>query len=104
MTLGPAREDNDHWSLDRRVRKEPQCTDSGERMDILRATSSSSPNTGPVRDDFHKLFLLVKDLAYQLDENRQATTKLKLHADLLKVNKNIGSLLLSGRSSCSCID
>jgi hypothetical protein len=39
----------------------------------------------PANDDFHKLLLVVKDLAQQLDENRQATTKLKLHADLLKV-------------------
>lgn len=37
-------------------------------------------------DEFHKLLLVVKDLAQQLDENRQATTKLKLHADLLKVS------------------
>lgn len=36
-------------------------------------------------DDFHKLLLVVKDLSQQLDENRQATMKLKLHADVLKV-------------------
>jgi hypothetical protein len=47
----------------------------------MMATSSSTP----ANDDFHKLLLVVKDLAHQLDENRQATTKLKLHADLLKV-------------------
>jgi hypothetical protein len=41
--------------------------------------------TAPANDDFHKLLLVVKDLAQRLDENRQATTKLKLHADLLKV-------------------
>jgi hypothetical protein len=41
-------------------------------------------NGSPANDDFHKLFLVVKDLAQQLDENRQATAKLKLHADLLK--------------------
>jgi hypothetical protein len=45
---------------------------------------ATSGNT-PANDDFHKLLLVVKDLAQQLDENRQATTKLKLHADLLKV-------------------
>lgn len=47
----------------------------------MMATSSSTP----ANDDFHTLLLVVKDLAHQLDENRQATTKLKLHADLLKV-------------------
>lgn len=47
----------------------------------MMATSSNTP----ANDDFHKLLLVVKDLAQQLDENRQATTKLKLHADLLKV-------------------
>jgi hypothetical protein len=47
----------------------------------MMATSGSTP----ANDDFHKLLLVVKDLAQQLDENRQATTKLKLHADLLKV-------------------
>jgi hypothetical protein len=47
----------------------------------MMATSSSTP----ANDDFHKLLLVVKDLAHQLDENRQATIKLKLHADLLKV-------------------
>jgi hypothetical protein len=47
----------------------------------MMATSSNAP----ANDDFHKLLVVVKDLAQQLDENRQATTKLKLHADLLKV-------------------
>ena len=42
-------------------------------------------NNTPVSDDFHRLLLVVKDLAQQLDENRQATAKLKVHADLLKV-------------------
>ena len=50
-------------------------------IDAMMATSSNTP----ANDDFHKLLLVVKDLAQQLDENRQATTKLKLHADLLKV-------------------
>jgi len=51
----------------------------------MMATSSSTP----ANDDFHKLLLVVKDLAHQLEENRQATTKLKLHADLLKVTISI---------------
>jgi hypothetical protein len=56
---------------------------------MMMATTSSSANNnnGPVNDDFHKLLLVVKELSQQLDENRQATTKLKLHADLLKVRK-----------------
>jgi hypothetical protein len=45
----------------------------------------STSNNAPANDDFHRLLLVVKDLAQQLDENRQATAKLKLHADLLKV-------------------
>jgi hypothetical protein len=45
----------------------------------------ATTNNVPVSDDFHKLVLVVKDLAQQLDENRQATAKLKIHADLLKV-------------------
>jgi hypothetical protein len=45
----------------------------------------ATTSTAPANDDFHKLLLVVKDLAQRLDENRQATTKLKLHADLLKV-------------------
>jgi hypothetical protein len=45
----------------------------------------ATTGTAPANDDFHKLLLVVKDLAQRLDENRQATTKLKLHADLLKV-------------------
>ena len=45
----------------------------------------ATANNTPVSDDFHKLLLVVKDLAQQLDENRQATAKLKVHADLLKV-------------------
>jgi hypothetical protein len=49
---------------------------------------ATSGNT-PANDDFHKLLLVVKDLAQQLDENRQATTKLKLHADLLKVQSKL---------------
>jgi len=51
----------------------------------MMATSSSTP----ANDDFHKLLVVVKDLAQQLDENRQATTKLKLHADLLKVPSSL---------------
>jgi len=47
--------------------------------------TSSSANAGPVNDDIQKLLLVVKDLAHHLEENRQATTKLKLHADLLNV-------------------
>ena len=47
----------------------------------MMATTSNTFNN----DDFHKLLLVVKDLAQQLDENRQATMKLKIHADLLKV-------------------
>lgn len=49
--------------------------------------SSGNNNNGPVNDDFHKLLIVVKELAQQLEENRQATTKLKLHAALLKVSK-----------------
>ena len=45
----------------------------------------SGANNTHGNDEFHKLLLVVKDLAQQLDENRQATAKLKLHADLLKV-------------------
>jgi hypothetical protein len=48
----------------------------------MMATSASA---APVNDDFHRLLIVVKDLAQQLEENKQATTKLKLHADLLKV-------------------
>jgi hypothetical protein len=44
--------------------------------------SSSNP---PANDDFHRLLLVVRDLSQQLDENRKAAAKLKLHADLLKV-------------------
>jgi len=51
----------------------------------MMATTSNAP----ANDDFHKLLLVVKDLAHQLDENRQATTRLKLHADLLKVSSTI---------------
>jgi len=47
--------------------------------------TSSSASVGSVNDDIHKLFLVVKDLAHQLEDSKQATTKLKLHADLLKV-------------------
>jgi hypothetical protein len=50
-------------------------------------SSSGNNNNGPVNDDFHKLLVVVKDLAQQLEDNRQATTKLKLHADLLKVRQ-----------------
>jgi hypothetical protein len=46
----------------------------------------ATSNNNPVSDDYHRLILVVKDLAHQLDENRQATAKLKLHADLLKVS------------------
>jgi hypothetical protein len=53
----------------------------------MATASSSGNNNGPVNDDFHKLLLVVKELAQQLEENRHATTKLKLHADLLKVRK-----------------
>jgi hypothetical protein len=42
-------------------------------------------NAAPTNDEFHRLLLVVKDLALQLDENRQAAAKLRLHADLLKV-------------------
>jgi len=49
-----------------------------------KTTAMMASNGTPANDDFHKLFLVVKDLAQQLDENRQATAKLKLHADLLK--------------------
>jgi hypothetical protein len=45
----------------------------------------NASTSAPSNDDFHKLLLVVKDLAQQLDENRQATLKLKLHADLLRV-------------------
>jgi hypothetical protein len=45
----------------------------------------ATSNNTPANDDFHRLLLVVKELAQQLDENRQAATKLKLHADLLKV-------------------
>ena len=47
--------------------------------------ATSAANTAS-NDEFHKLLLVVKDLTQQLDENRQATTRLKLHADLLKVS------------------
>ena len=57
-------------------------------VDEMMAASSITP----ANDDFHKLLIVVKDLAHQLDENRQATTKLKLHADLLKVLPEFGSL------------
>ena len=46
----------------------------------------ATSNNTPANDDFHRLLLVVKELAQQLDENRQAATKLKLHADLLKVS------------------
>jgi len=52
----------------------------------------ATSNNTPANDDFHRLLLVVKELAQQLDENRQAATKLKLHADLLKEHIRVGSL------------
>jgi hypothetical protein len=54
-------------------------------LDLDAQQMMATSNSTPANDDFHRLLLVVKDLAQQLDENRQAATKLKLHADLLKV-------------------
>ena len=68
----------------------------------------ATSNNTPANDDFHKLLLVVRDLAQQLDENKQATTKLKLHADLLKVlllasiAAIFGVRLIPSRSNCGC--
>ena len=53
----------------------------------MMATAPANNSNVPVSDDFHRLLLVVTDLTQQLVDNRQATTKLKVHADLLKVNK-----------------
>jgi len=70
---------------------------------VQKAMMASSGNVAS-NDEFHKLLLVVKDLAQQLDENKQATIRLRLHADLLKVSfLYVVCLVTLRRNSCESI-